>query len=60
MERERRRGQPERAGDRAGGETGVARPDEQAEHLEPALLGEGAEGSHHVALVHHDSKFIEL
>ena len=59
MERERGCREAERPGDRAGCEAGLAGPHEQPEHLEPALLGEGGEGVHDVALIHHSSKFIE-
>ena len=60
MERERRRGQAEGPGDRTGREPGLTGPHQQAEHVEAALLGQGAEPSHGVALADNISKFIEV
>jgi len=60
VERERRRGHPERVADRAGREAPRARPHEQAEDVEPALLRERGQRVEGVALAHHDSKNIEI
>jgi hypothetical protein len=60
VERERRGREAEGAGDRAGGEPAIPGPHEQAEHLEPALLGEGAERADYVLVRHHFSIIMEI
>jgi hypothetical protein len=60
VERERRGREAEGAGDRAGSEPAIPGPHEQAEHLEPPLLGEGAERADYVPFGQHVSSIMEI